>query len=174
MNIAQSLAKVDVEFDNQEEIENLHGGMSTKLKVNGEVVGYMGILHPMISQKIDKKGNIGLVEFDFDKFMLFNKPQSTFKHFTKFQAVDLDFNFVVPENLIYADIEKQIALFRCKFDVKYSLKDVYKNEKVLGNKTSMTFGFNISSKDHTLTANEIDNFSKRLIDHMKQIGIELR
>lgn len=174
MNIAQSLAKVDVEFDNSSEIVNMHNGMSTRLKVNGEVVGYMGILHPMISQKIDKKGNVGIVEFDFDKFMLFTKPQATFKHFTKFQTVDLDFNFVVPESLTYADIEKQIALFRCKFDVKYSLKDVYRNEKVLGDKKAMTFAFNISSKDHTLTANEIDNFSKRLIDHMKQVGIELR
>ena len=86
----------------------------------------------------------------------------------------MDFNFLVPNSVNYASLEEMISQFRCKFVVSYKLKDIYENKELFGDKKSMTFNFEISSLDHTLTSNEIDNFRKRFLDHMKQNGIELR
>ena len=57
---------------------------------------------------------------------------------------------------------------------EFALKDIYENKETLGENKSMTFGFDVYSHDHTLSSNEIDMFSRRLLEHMKSNGIELR
>ena len=65
------------------------------------------------------------------------------------------------------------SLFKTKLDMKYSLKDIYESDKLNGKK-SMTFTFNISSKNKTLSSEDIDKFTNNLIAHMSKNNMELR
>ena len=60
-----------------------------------------------------------MLELNFDEFMAKNNEVKTYKPISKYQSVDLDFNFLVPKNMKYAEIEQLIKQFRCKFNVKY-------------------------------------------------------
>ena len=172
-NLASSLACVKLEYRDSEEVK-MTPSARIALFVDGEKVGDMGVLHPAILQKLDTKARVAYVEVDFDKFMKFTKESVTYKKVSKYQSVDMDFNFLVPSSMKYAEIESMLAEFRCKFNVTYSLRDIYENKEVLGDNKSMTFNFVICSNDHTLTSSEIDNFRRRLLEHMKNKGIELR
>ena len=172
-NIASSLAKVQISYDTNIQKDLLHPNMRTNIIVNGENVGYFGIVHPNVMAKLDKKAKVVVLELDFNKFMQFSNPIKTYKTISKYQTVELDFNFLVPKNKTYAELQELIGGFRCKMNMSYRLKDVYENES-FGAFRSETFTFAISSNEHTLTANEIDNFSRRLTEHMKNAGINLR
>lgn len=174
LNIAESLAKTTVNFDASVNKDYLFDAYSCGLVVNGNLVGHMGLLHPMVSSKIDKKAKIGVVEIDYDKFMNFDNEQKVYHKVSKFQSVDLDFNFLVPTGIKFAELADIINKFRCKFEFNFKLKDIYDNKELFGDKKSMTFAFNVCAIDHTLTSNEIDNFSRRLVEHMKNNNINLR
>ena len=74
----------------------------------------------------------------------------------------------------YGEIEKALNGFRASYILEHSLKDIYINDEVLKDKISYTINFVITPKDRTLEASDIEKFSSRLIDYMKQIGVELR
>lgn len=172
-NIASSLARVNLSYAESTN-ENYHPLARTSIYVGGEKIGEMGILNLVISGKIDAKKKVGALEVDFDKLMKFENDTITFKKVSKFQPVDIDFNFKVLSNMKYEAVQNIIKEFRCKFNMAYSLVDVYENKEVLGDYKSMTFRFTISSNDHTLSSNEIENFRTRLISHMANKGITLR
>ena len=172
-NIASSLAKVKLSYEDTNE-EKLVPYMRAAIVAGETNIGNMGVVHPMILEKLDTKKNVALLEVDFDKLMQFNLPEQTFKSVSKYQSSDIDFNFLIPGEFKYCDIAGMIDEFRCKFNMAYKLVDVYENKEVLGDKLSMTIRFSINSSDHTLSSNEIDNFRSRLLQHMKQKGIELR
>ncbi|MBP3630188.1 MAG: phenylalanine--tRNA ligase subunit beta [Clostridia bacterium] len=172
-NIASSLAKVRLSYDTNISNGILHPNMGTKVMVNDVCIGYFGVLHPNVLSKLDKKARVVVLEVDFNKFMQFTNPAKTYKPISKFQTVELDFNFLVPKNKTYSEVQEILSTFRCKMNMTYKLKDVYENES-FGAYRSETFTFAINSNEHTLSANEIDNFSRRLTEHMKNAGINLR
>ena len=149
-----------------------HPVNSCLIENNDNILGMMGLLHPAII--IDKKFKIAILELDFSKLCACEETINIVKEVSKYQAVNLDFNFVADKNICYSQIEKLLNNFRAKLNVSYALKDIYENESVLPGKRSYTFAYTIVSKDHTLTSEEIDKFSNRLIQHMKENGIELR
>ena len=172
-NIASSLANVNVSYKLCEN-ELFIPSARTSLVVDGEKVGEMGIIHPMISSKIDQKKVVSAIELDFNKFMKFSNAEKTYKKVSKYQAVDMDFNFLVPSAMKYAELESIISEFRCKMNVEYKLKDVYENKEVLGDKKSMTLRFGLASMDHTLSGEEIENFRKEFEEYIKRAGLEIR
>ena len=173
-NLAESLAKTVVNFDASVNKDYLFDAYSCGLRVGGELVGTMGLVHPMVASKIDKRAKIGVVEINYDKFMMFTNEQKVYHKVSKFQSVDLDFNFLVPCGIKYAELDDIIKKFRCKFEIEFKLKNIYDNKELFGDKRSMTFAFNVCSLDHTLSNGEIENFSRRLIEHMKMNNINLR
>lgn len=172
-NIASSLARVTLTYS---DVENpiLLPTACTAINTSNGTIGYMGVLHYAITSKIDKKFKVAVLEVDFNKLMQQTEVVRTYKKVSKFQSVNIDFNFLVPAGLRFADIESYIKEFRCKFNVEYKLKDIYENKELFGEKKSMTINFEICSLEHTLSSGEIENFRKRLLDHMKSKGIELR
>lgn len=172
-NICETVILTKVEYVIEGKKPNYYHPVNSCLIVNDkQVLGTMGVLHPAIN--IDKKFKIAILELDFSKLCACEEVIKKVKEVSKYQAVNLDFNFVVDKNVYYSDIKKLLNNFRAKLDTSYTLKDIYENEEALPGKRSYTFAYTIVSKDHTLTSDEIDKFSNRLIQHMKNNGIELR
>lgn len=172
-NLSASLSKQVVGYTGSTLSKLYHPNMSTEVLVNGEKVGAFGVMHPELKAKFDKKLNVSILEFDFDKFMVENTEAKTYKPISKYQSVDLDFNFLVPKNMAFSDIEKLISEFRCKFNVQYKLIDVYESKDFEGFR-SETIRFTICSNEHTLSNGEIESFTKRITDHFKTASINLR
>ena len=136
----------------------------------GNVIGEFGIINPRI--KYDKKFKIAMLEMDFEQLCNLNHYATKIEEGSKYQEVSLDFNFLANKSVMFGQIENALDAFRCNFIAKYRLKDVYCGGD--DQQVSYTIGYKIASKDHTLTSKEIDNFSFRLINHMKQKGFELK
>ena len=97
----------------------------------------------------------------------------TIKKVSKFQDVNIDYSFQVPSSMTYAEIEKHLSEFRAKLVWTYKLVDIYHNDE-MGDFSSWTIKFNVCSMDKTLSANDIDTFNFRLLQHMEKIGLKIK
>jgi len=151
----------------------MHPVNSCAIAYDDEKIGEMGVINPNVIKNIDKAFKVVLLELNFS--MLSNIPEieKVAKPVSKYQSVNLDFNFLIPNSKTYADVESAINVFKPKLNFDITLKDIYENE-TLGDFYSLTFNVTISSNDRTLTGDEIDKFSNRFIEHMHQNGYNLK
>ena len=172
--ISTHIVKTKVDFNNSTENKLYHPVNSCAISSGNKVVGEMGIMHPAISENIDKRKKFAVLELDVN--LLLESEKTTFKLVptSKFQSVSVDYNFVAEKNMPYATLEKALSDFRASYLLEHSLKDIYINDEVLKDKISYTINFVITPKDRTLEASDIEKFSARLIQTMQKLGINLR
>ncbi|MBE7082575.1 MAG: phenylalanine--tRNA ligase subunit beta [Clostridiales bacterium] len=151
----------------------MHPVNSTNVYAGEKVIGQFGLIHPSVKMAIDKRFNIAVLEVDTDELLNAPTIEQKVKKVSKFQDVNIDYSFLVPSTMKYAEIEKHLAEFRAKVVWTYKLVDIYESAD-LGDKASWTFKFNLCSLDKTLSAKDIDIFCMRLLDHMNKIGLQIR
>ena len=174
VDIAKNLMGVDVELEKGETVPYLHPVNSFRIKSRTDDYGYMGILHPEIKKAIDKRFNVCLLEIDFEKLANTVVYAKKIKQVSKYQSVEIDYNVLIDENMVYEELVKKLGKFKSKIMIGYNLVDIYENKNVLGDKKSVTLRFNLASMDHTLSGEEIENFRKEFEEYVKRNGLELR
>ena len=167
-----ALTKVEYVIDS-ETSKYLHPINSCTIK-SLNCLGEMGVIHPSVSKVLDKRFSIVGLELDLEELLNGEKKNIVRNKISKYQAVDLDFNFVMSKNYAYGHLEKALSEFRCSYILDIKLKDIYINQEVLPDKISYTMAIKLTPKDRTLEASDIEKFSKRLIDHMAGYEIVLR
>lgn len=137
-------------------------------------LGYISVLNLIISDEIDKKSNIVIVEMNLDNLLKVQKEQKVYKATTKYQTTNVDLSFIVDKNEKYANLEKYIKEINTKYLLGYSLVDIFEDEKILKDSKSVTIKFTLGSFEHTLTNEEISEDTNSIIDYFKVKKIELR
>ena len=151
----------------------MHPVNSTNVYAGENSIGFFGLLHPSVKLAIDKRFNIACLELKINELLTAPKTEFKFKKVSKFQDVNIDYSFQVPSDTTYAQIENHLKDFRTKLIWTYTLTDIYHND-TMGDYSSWTFKFNICSFDKTLSANDIDTFNFRLLQHMEKIGLKIK
>ena len=174
VDIARNLMGVDVELDEGETVPYLHPVNSFRIKSRTDDYGYVGVLHPETKKSIDKRFNVCLLEIDFERLANTVVYSRKIKQISKYQSVEIDYNVLIDENMVYGELVKKLAKFKSRIMTGYELVDIYENKDVLGNKKSMTLRFGLASMDHTLSGEEIENFRKEFEEYIKRAGLEIR
>jgi len=172
--ISTHIVHTKVDFNNSTENKLFHPVNSCAISSGNKIVGEMGIMHPAISENIDKRKKFAVLELDVNALLESEKTTFKLEQTSKFQSVSVDYNFVADKNMPYAALEKALSEFRAAYILEHSLKDIYINDEVLKDKISYTINFVITPKDRTLEASDIEKFSARLIQTMQKLGINLR
>ena len=172
--ICSHIVHIKVDYLGRNENPLYHPINSCLISSGENVLGEMGIMHPVVSKVIDKRKNWAVLELDIEAMLDIKKVGFKVQQTSKFQSVSLDYNFVADNTMKFGQIEKALNEFRASFILEHSLKDVYINDEVLAGKISYTINFIVTPRDRTLEASDIEKFSNRLIDHMRRIGVELR
>ena len=174
LDIAKNIYGTTVEIGKIESLANyMHPVNSTNVFAGNKNIGSFGLLHPSVKLAVDKRFNMACLEIELDELLNATKNEIKFKKVSKFQDVNIDYSFQVPAGTTYAQIENHLKEFRCKLIWTYKLVDVYHNEN-MGDIESWTIKFNICSLDKTLSANDIDTFNFRILQHMEKIGLKIK
>ncbi len=143
----------------------------------GPKVGSFGTMHPLILQKMDvQKSNIVGLEVYLDNFIEPKKPLRVSKKQLKkydFQIVERDFAFILDKQTKAGDL---ISLIK-KTDViikSVRVFDLYEGEKIEKDKKSLAIKILFEPTEKTLTDNEIEQLSEKIISAAKSLGGSLR
>jgi phenylalanyl-tRNA synthetase beta chain len=143
----------------------------------GPKVGSFGTMHPLILQKMDiQKSNIIGLEVYLDNFVEPKKPLRVSKKQLKkydFQIVERDFAFILDKQTKAGDL---ISLIKKtdKIIKSVSVFDLYEGEKIEKEKKSLAIKILFEPTEKTLTDNEIEQLSEKIISAAKSLGGSLR
>ena len=104
--ISTHIVHTKVDFNNSTENKLFHPVNSCAISSGNKIVGEMGIMHPAISENIDKRKKFAVLELDVNALLESEKTTYKLEQTSKFQSVSVDYNFVADKNMPYATLEK--------------------------------------------------------------------
>ncbi len=143
------------------------------LKTREAEYGYLGLLHPTTMKALDKKYKVAVMELDFGALASARAFAVKAKQVSKFQNVIIDFTFMVPENMKWAEFMAMLSKCRSKILRGYSYVTEFKSGDMAGMK-ALTVKAELASFDHTLTSDEIESFRNEVIVTMLKNKINLK
>ncbi len=147
-----------------------HPGKSGNISFSNNPNSYFasfGELHPNIINQLDVKTNslVGF-ELNLDKYLLLKeqirKPKISYE-FSEYQKSERDFAFIVDKKIQAQELINLIKNVNLDLIKDISIFDLYEGEKIPSQKKSLAFKVVIQSDDKTLTDNEINSVSQKIV-----------
>ena len=74
--------------------------------MNGHVIGSMGIVHPLIGKKIDKKASIVFAELDVNSIANAKNLSISYEEPSKFPPIDYDLSLEIPDGVFFENLKR--------------------------------------------------------------------
>ena len=134
---------------------------------DGVEIGEIGIVHPVVSKKIDKKASVVYAEMDVTALADIKNASIQYEEPSKFPAIELDLSFVANA---FAPIKAAILKENSPLIKKIEVTDVYEDS----NSKSITTRLTFAHPEKTLKREEVQEIADRVIAELKNEGIELK
>lgn len=138
-----------------------------KISCDGVELGEIGIVHPAVSKKIDKKAAVVYAEIDVAAFAEIESAGIHYEEPSKFPAIEVDLSFVSDT---FAPIGKAIENAKCPLIKKVEVTDTYRSDALTSITTRLTF----SHPEKTLTREEVMKVANSIIDELAKENISLK
>ena len=151
------------------------GRCATVTTADGKYLGVFGQIHPVVADNYGMSIPVLCAEIDFDALFAVSNTEPDYKPLPKFPAATRDYAFVCEEELEVGKIMSVIAKAGGTLVENVELFDIYRGEKLGAGKKSVAFRVTLRAADRTLTVEEADKISKKIINDLKfKLGIALR
>ena len=141
-----------------------------KVILDGEILGVMGIVHPSVGKKIDKKANIVFAEIDIEKFASVKNASILYNEPSKFPPMTYDLSLELKEGVFFSSLKECWNGLGNDILKNTKIVDTYDTEEI----HSMTVRFEFSSNERTLSSAEVQEIMDKIIANLKEIGVNLR
>ena len=140
-------------------IPKLHPGVSAKILIDNEEVGFFGEINPLFD-----KDDIFILEMSLDK--IYNKKVSkiVYPKISKYPEIKKDVAFIVEDYITADEIKNIIKKYGTNLLDDVYVFDLYKGKNIDINKKSLAFSLSFTSLDRTLTEEEVEKLFKNIID----------
>ena len=136
---------------------------SAVVKVNNEVFGIIGNLHPsFINDR--KMPDIYYGEFKLDSLYKSNPSKVKLNEINKFPSVSRDISVLLNNNVLIKDLLADAKKLGGKLVNDAKIIDIYKGNNIKEGYSSVTVNINVESFDHTLSADEINDVYNKVFN----------
>ena len=143
----------------------LHPGMCAEVSLDGQQIGWLGMLAHDLTDAEVPEHTVFLAELDLTKLRPYlNKPVQ-FTALPKYPVVQRDIAVLVADTVICADLEASMKK-SCKSLNRVQLFDVYKGKQIEQGKQSLAFSLWFRSDDHAFTDAEVDGFVAKILKNL--------
>lgn len=138
--------------------------------IDGREIGTIGIVHPTVSKKIDKKSSIVFAELDIENYSSANADSIMYNEPSKYPPMDYDISLELPDGILYERLSKCWTCVDNDILKNTKIVDTYDTDTV----HSVTIRFEFSSHDKTLSSAEVQSVMDKVISNLADIGVKLR
>ena len=128
------------------------------------VIGKLGVAHPLVSKKIDKKASIVFAEIDIESLANIVAEPIKYVEPSKYPSIEVDLSFVAEK---FSEINDTIKESAESILRKVGVADVYND----GNSKSITVRLLFGDDERTLTHEEVQTVVDKIIEKLKNKGI---
>jgi len=140
--------------------------------IGGPELAYFGEIHPSIIKKLDlRTDNVLGFEIFLDNIpKLRNKIRDVKPQFvvSDYQKVVRDFAFVIDEKYSSGEIISLVKKIDKELIKDVRIFDVYQGDNIAVGKKSIAFNVTLEPKDKTLSDNDIEEVSKKIISTVQE------
>ncbi|MGN0163244.1 MAG: phenylalanine--tRNA ligase subunit beta, partial [Candidatus Ornithomonoglobus sp.] len=133
----------------------------------GKEIGEIGIVHPVVSKKIDKKAAIVFAEIDVKDFSELANNSIVYKEPSRYPEMEVDLTFVAN---MFAPIGIAIEASKSPIVKDVRVVDIYKDE----NGKAITVRITFSDNSRTLTREEVAAVIDPITAKLEEKGISLK
>ncbi len=152
----------------------LHPGRQASVKANNVYAAVFGEVHPAVAAAYDIEGRVYVAEVRLDVLFSVNKRKTVYKPLPKFPAVERDFALLCDIDMPIGNLEKAIASGASRLCEKIELFDVYSGSQIPEGKKSVAFSVSLRSAESTLSDEQIEQVTAKIIKKLEAEGAELR
>ena len=145
-----------------------HPGRCASISIDGEVIGVMGQVHPLVAKNYGIDSEVYCAELNFTKMLGLRLPDPTFTALPKYPAVSRDLALICSEDITVAQVEEVISASAGKLLRKIQLFDIYRGVGVPEGKKSMAFSLQLRADDRTLTDSDSEAVVNNVLAAVKE------
>lgn len=152
----------------------LHPGRQANIIYDGEIVGYLGEVHPIVADTYDIGERAYVAVLDMPVVTKFATFDRKYEGIAKYPAVTRDISMVVPKEILAGQIEAMIDQRGGKILESYQLFDLYEGAQIQEGYKSVAYKITFRAKDRTLEEADINAAMKKILNGLSGMGIEVR
>ena len=150
-----------------------HPGRSVVLKIRGSQAGMIFEVHPRIMKKLDIKGTAAIYDMDMDVLLNADKRAKGFSELPRFPDVPFEVS-VLADKQSYAGALMDIIIKTSPLVKSVEVISLYEGKPIPEDKKSVSLKIIFSSREKTLSTEEIDKLQKNVVAELSKYGFGLR
>lgn len=150
----------------------LHPGRTAEIISDGQVIGFVGELHPKWLQKYDLPQAALVFEMDMDAVL--DRQKTRYQAVSKFQPARRDLAFIVPEGMSHDELLTVLYSQANRLVQEIRIFDVYRGAGLPEGTKSMAVKVILQDMESTLTDEVVEPLMNKLIEAAAAIGAQLR
>ncbi len=152
----------------------LHPGRQANIVYGGDVIGYLGEIHPEVCDRYDIGTRVYVAVLDMPKVTALATFDRKYEGIARYPAISRDISMVVPEGIFVGRIEDIIRANGGSHLESFALFDIYEGEQIQKGYKSVAYTITFRAKDRTLEDRDVNGVMEKILSELEKLGIELR
>jgi phenylalanyl-tRNA synthetase beta chain len=148
------------------QLKQFHPHRQACIEIQGEVLGHIGELHPLLLKKFGIKKRVYFGEILLSTLMQKTKKAFHIQPIPIYPAIERDTTFIVNKSISYAFLSRLIEANRPELLTSYSLKSIY-DPKADEPTHNVTFHWVFRSDERSLTQDEVEKSMQKFVTNLQ-------
>ncbi len=156
---------INIEFK-QAVIDDMHPGRAASLHINGDLIGFMGQIHPSLAKEKDLKETF-VFDLNLAYLLEVERPELIYTAIPKYPSILRDIAIIVDKSVNAGDVQATIKEVGQPLVKQVEAFDVYTGEGLEANEKSIAFNLHYQDPEKTLTDEEVDASFEKVVEAVK-------
>lgn len=152
----------------------LHPGRQANVIYDGQIVGYLGEIHPQVADNYEIKERVYVAVMDMPVIVSLASFERKYEGIARFPAVSRDISMVMPKGILVGEVEKIFDAKGGQYLEGYELFDIYEGTQIKSGFKSVAYSLTFRAKDKTLEEADYAPAMNKILKALEEMGIELR
>lgn len=153
--------------------EALHPGQSAQIVANGEVIGWLGTLHPRIEEKLGLEQPVYL--FELEMAPLAKRELPKYAAVSRFPAIRRDLALLVDADVLSVALDNAVRKVATAQVVSWNVFDIYVGDGIPSGKKSVALSLLLQDSERTLEDAEVNQVVESVVASLQdEVGAVLR
>lgn len=161
-------------YDPENKKPYLHPGRQADIIYDGETIGFMGEIHPEVTDNYGIGERVYYADIDMRAVEAKADFDKKYREIARFPASTRDISLVVDKSVMIGTMETAIEKRGGKLLESCSLFDIYEGEQVGEDKKSVAFSLVFRAGDRTLSDAEVNEVMDKILTELAKLGAVLR
>lgn len=163
-----------VKYDPKAGKNFLHPGRQANVVYDGQVIGYLGEVHPLVAENYNIKDRVYVAVIDMPHIVEMADFDKKYTGIANFPASTRDISMVVPKNVLVGDIEEVFERKGGTYLESYTLFDLYEGDQIQEGFKSVAYSLVFRALDKNLEDTDVNAAMERILKGLETLGVALR